>query len=45
MKRPNMRIMGTEEGKKVQVKGIHNISNKTKTENFSNLEKGLSIQV
>jgi chromosome segregation ATPase len=44
IKRPNLRIMGTEEGVKVQAKGIHNIFNKIITENFSNLEKILPIQ-
>jgi chromosome segregation ATPase len=37
IKRPNLRIMGIE--------GISNISNKIITENFSNLEKALPIQV
>jgi hypothetical protein len=45
IKRPNLQIMGTEEGKEVQAKGIHNIFNKIITENFPNLEKELSIQV
>jgi hypothetical protein len=34
IKKPNLRIMGTEEGEQVQVKGIHNIFNKIITENF-----------
>jgi hypothetical protein len=34
IKRPNLRIMGTEEGEEVQTKGIHNIFNKIITENF-----------
>jgi hypothetical protein len=45
IKRPNLRIMGTEEGEEVQIKGIHNIFNKIITENFPNLEKVLPIQV
>jgi hypothetical protein len=45
MKRPNVRIMGIEEGEEVQAKGICNIVNKIITENFPNLKKGLSIQV
>jgi hypothetical protein len=45
IKRPNLRIMSIEEGKEVQVKGIHNIFNKIVTENFLNLEKDLPIQV
>jgi hypothetical protein len=44
IKRPNLRIMGIEEGNKVQVKGIHNIFNKI-MENFPNLKKVLPIQV
>jgi hypothetical protein len=44
MKRPNLRIMGIEEGEEVQSKGIHNIFIKI-PENFPNLEKVLSIQV
>jgi hypothetical protein len=40
IKRPNMRILGIEEGKEVQVKEIHNIFNKIRTENFPNLRTG-----
>jgi septal ring factor EnvC (AmiA/AmiB activator) len=39
IKRPNLRIMGIEEGQKVQAKGMHNIVNKIITKNFPNLEK------
>jgi hypothetical protein len=39
IKRPNLRIMGIEEGEEVQAKGIHNILDKIITENFPNLEK------
>jgi hypothetical protein len=45
IKRPNLRIMGIEEGEKVQAKGMCNIFNKILTENFLNLEKIMSIQV
>jgi hypothetical protein len=45
IKRPNLRIMGIEEGEEVQAKGIHNIFNKVITENFSNLKKVMPIQV
>jgi chromosome segregation ATPase len=45
IKRPNLRIMGIEEGEKVQAKGIHNIFNKIITENVPNLEKARPIQV
>jgi hypothetical protein len=44
IKRPNLRIMGIEEGEEVQAKEIHNIFNKI-TENFPNLEKSMPIQV
>jgi hypothetical protein len=44
-KRPNLRIVGIEEGEKVQTKGIQNIFNKIITENFTNLKKALHIQV
>jgi hypothetical protein len=44
IKRPNLRIMGTEE-EEVQAKGIHNIFHKIITENFPNLKKILHIQV
>jgi hypothetical protein len=45
IKRPNLRIMGIEEGEEVQIKGICNIVNKITTENFPNLEKVMHIQV
>jgi chromosome segregation ATPase len=45
IKRPNLRIMGIEEGEEVQGKGIRNILNKRITENFPNLEKAMPIQV
>jgi chromosome segregation ATPase len=45
IKRPNLRIMGIEEGVEVQAKGICNIFNKIITENFPNLEKVMPVQV
>jgi archaeosine-15-forming tRNA-guanine transglycosylase len=45
IKRPNLRIMGIEEGEEVQAKGIHNIFNKIITENFPDLKKDSPIQV
>jgi hypothetical protein len=45
IKRPNLRIMGIEEGQEVQTKGIHNIVKKIKIENFYNLKKVMPIQV
>jgi chromosome segregation ATPase len=45
IKRPNLRIMGIEEGEEVQTKQMHNIFNKIITENFPNLEKSMPIQV
>jgi hypothetical protein len=45
IKRPNLRIMGIEEGEEVQAKGICNIFNRIITENFPNLDKTMHIQV
>jgi hypothetical protein len=45
IKRPNLRIMGIEEGEEVRAKGMHNIFNKIITENFPNLEKTMPIHV
>jgi hypothetical protein len=45
IKRPNLRIMGIEEGEELQAEGIHNIFNKIITENFPNLEKAILNQV
>jgi chromosome segregation ATPase len=45
IKRPNLRLMGIEEGEEVQAKGMRNIFNKIITENFPNLEKTMPIQV
>jgi hypothetical protein len=45
IKRPNLRIMGIEEGEEVQAKLMRNIFNKIITENFPNLEKSISIQM
>jgi hypothetical protein len=44
IKRPDLRIMGIEEGEEVQAKGIHNIFNKI-IENFPNLKKDLPIHI
>jgi chromosome segregation ATPase len=44
-KRPNLRIMGIEEGEEVQAKGMCNVFSKIITENFPNLEKTMPIQV
>jgi hypothetical protein len=45
IKIPILRIVGIEEGKGVQAKGICNIVNKIETENFPSLEKAMPIQV
>jgi predicted nuclease with TOPRIM domain len=45
IKRPNLRIMGIEEGEVVQAKGMRNIFNKIIMENFPNLEKDIPIQM
>jgi hypothetical protein len=44
IKRPNLRIIGIEEGEEVQVKGMCNIFNKIITDNFPNLGKTMPIQ-
>jgi hypothetical protein len=44
IKRPNLRIIGIEEGEEVQAKGICNILNKIIKENFPSLEKTMPIQ-
>jgi chromosome segregation ATPase len=41
IKRPNLRIMGIEEGEEVQAEGMRNIFNKIITENSPNLEKSI----
>jgi archaeosine-15-forming tRNA-guanine transglycosylase len=38
IKKPNLRIMGIEEGEEVRAKGKRNIFNKIISENFPNLE-------
>ena len=38
MKRPNLKIIGIEEGEETQAKVTANIFNKTTKENFSNLK-------
>jgi hypothetical protein len=45
IKRPNLRIMGMEEGEKVKAKGICNTFTKIITDNFPNLEKTMPIKV
>jgi hypothetical protein len=45
IKRPNLSIMGIEEGEEVQAKGIHIIFNKIVTENSPSLEKVTFIQI
>jgi hypothetical protein len=45
IRRPNLRIMGIEEGEEVQAKRTHNIFNKIITKSFPDLKKVLPIQV
>jgi hypothetical protein len=45
IRRPNLRNMGIEEGEEVQAKEMHNIFNTIITENFTNLEKSMPIQM
>jgi hypothetical protein len=44
IKRPNLRIMGIEEGEEVQENGMCNVFSKIITENFPKLEKFIPIQ-
>jgi hypothetical protein len=39
IKRPNLQIMGVEEGKEIQTKGIDNLFNRIIAEKFPNLKK------
>ena len=45
MKRPNLKIIGIEEGKESQLKGPENIFNKIIEENFPNLKEEMVINV
>ena len=45
MKRPNLKIIGIEEGEESQLKGPENIFNKTIEENFPNLKEEMVINV
>ena len=45
MKRPNLRIIGIEEGEESQLKGPENIFNKTIEENFPNLNEEMVINI
>jgi chromosome segregation ATPase len=45
IKRPNLRIMGIEEGEQVQAKGICNIFNKIIAKTFPSPEKTMPIQL
>jgi hypothetical protein len=45
MKRPNLKIMGIEEGEEIQSKGIDNLFNRMIAEKFPNLKKERVTQV
>ena len=45
MKRPNLKIIGIEEGEESQLKGTENIFNKIIEENFPNLKEEMVIKV
>ena len=45
MKRPNLKIIGIEEGEESQLKGPENIFNKIIEENFPNLKEEMVIKV
>ena len=44
IKKPNLRIIGIEEGEEWQIKGPENIFNKIIEESFSNLKKDIPIK-
>ena len=45
MKRPNLKIIGIEEGEESQLNGSENIFNKIIEENFPNLKEEMVINV
>jgi hypothetical protein len=45
IKRPNLKIIGIEEGEEIQAKGACNMFNKITAENFPNLEKLMPIHI
>ena len=45
MKRPNLRIVGIEEGEEVQLKSTENIFNKITEENFPKLMKDMPMKI
>ena len=45
IKKPNLRIIGIEEGEELQIKGPENIFNKIIEENFPNLKNDIPVKV
>ena len=45
LKRANLRIIGIEEGKEVEINEIKNIFNEVMSENFPNIEKEVNTQI
>lgn len=45
MKRPNLRIIGIEKGREIQVKGTESILNKIIEEKLPNLKKEMPLKV
>ena len=45
IKKPNLRIIGIEEGEELQIKGPENIFNKIIEENFPNLKNDIPMKV
>jgi hypothetical protein len=45
MRRPNLRIIGIEENKDSQLKGLVNIFNKIIEKNITNLKKEMSMNI
>ena len=45
VKKPNLRIIGVEEGEELQIKGPENVFNKIIEENFPNLKNDIPMKV
>ncbi|ERE84498.1 LINE-1 type transposase domain-containing protein 1 [Cricetulus griseus] len=45
VKRPNLRIIGIEEGEEIQLRGTENTFNKIMEENFPNLKKDMPMKI
>ncbi|KAG3259357.1 hypothetical protein H1C71_028936, partial [Ictidomys tridecemlineatus] len=45
IKKPNLRVIGIEEGTEIQTKGMSNLLNEIITENFPEIKKETDIQI